>query len=134
MTTNSRQTETFLKLSYVNNVLSISTNGIYLSINPQEIAMCKDMLFAFAPKMLEAFGVTEGKFKDFLDGYGKAFVSNLIDGYAISFANSEGSFDVKYTLNENGNINCKFEGDVDFHLLNYLSDLKNLINQITEGE
>lgn len=55
MTTNFRQTETFVKLTYADNQLSISTNGIYLSINPQELALSKDMLLALAPKMLESF-------------------------------------------------------------------------------
>lgn len=134
MTTNFRQTETFVKLTYADNQLSISTNGIYLSINPQELALSKDMLLALAPKMLEAFGVTEGKCKALLESDGKVFVSNFIDSLALSFKHNSGRFDIEYTLNEEGNLNCKFDGNIDFKIINYLSDLRTLINQLTEGE
>lgn len=134
MTTNFRQTETFVKLTYADNQLSISTNGIYLSINPQELALSKDMLLALAPKMLKSFGVTEGKCKALLESYSKVFISNFIDSLALSFKHNSGRFDIECTLNEEGNLNCRFDGNVDFQIINYLSDLKSFINQLTEGE
>lgn len=129
-----RQSEVFFKMDYFDNQLSFSTNGIYLCINPRDIAMSKDMLLALTPKILKSFGIPEKKVDAIMSNDKIEMTSYFIDSLALSFKHTSGKFSIEYTLNEEGNLNCKFDGEMDFQIINYLSDLKGLINQLMERD
>lgn len=133
-TQNFRQSEVFFKMDYSNGALALSTNGLYLSINPNELKLSKDMLLSLTPKILKSFGIPEKKINSILDNDNINMASCFIESFAISFNNTNGSFSVEYTLNEEGNIQCKFEGNMSFQLMNYLSDLRVFINQLMERD